>query len=177
MKTRNAFRPHSVPVFAVLGIAFLLSSCANAPAADPSASPPATLPTSATVGPEPSPGIVSPIPTGADASLRIVVKATPEAAEKSSTLVCNGVEPLNGSSVPNPAEACAALQKSGAAVFWPTVPDRSCTMQFGGPQTAQVTGTFRGKPVDKTFSLRDGCAISDWNALSAVLGSSAENGL
>ena len=40
---------------------------------------------------------------------------------------------------------------------------------YGGPQTATVTGTYRGRPVDASFDRTDGCAIDRWNKVDIVL--------
>jgi len=48
--------------------------------------------------------------------------------------------------------------------------DKQCTQQDGGPAQAHVTGTFRGAPIDTTFSRKGGCEIDDWNKLTALLG-------
>lgn len=45
-----------------------------------------------------------------------------------------------------------------------------CTQEYGGPQTAIVTGVVDGVPVDISFSLRYGCEISQWNAAESILG-------
>jgi len=48
--------------------------------------------------------------------------------------------------------------------------DRACTMQYGGPEKAHVTGTVDGKPVDVTIDRADGCGIADYEALFAAFG-------
>ena len=47
---------------------------------------------------------------------------------------------------------------------------RACTEQYGGPETAHVTGTLGGEPVDVTVTRTDGCGIADYAALFAALG-------
>ncbi|MDN5668385.1 MAG: serine protease inhibitor [Renibacterium salmoninarum] len=109
--------------------------------------------------------------------MSILVKATPQDAGKATMLTCSGSTPLENSSVADPAAACAAVQKFGSSMFSPTVPNRQCTMQYGGPQTAQVRGMVNGASVDRSFSLTDGCEIADWNRFAAILDSSADGGL
>jgi hypothetical protein len=53
--------------------------------------------------------------------------------------------------------------------FAPTPRNTACTQQFGGPQTARVTGTLRGETIDATFSREQGCEIARWDAVVAVL--------
>jgi hypothetical protein len=47
---------------------------------------------------------------------------------------------------------------------------RACTEQYGGPETARVTGTLAGEPVDVTVTRTDGCGIADYAELFAALG-------
>lgn len=70
---------------------------------------------------------------------------------------------------PDPDEACAALEANGAEALAPTPPNQPCTLQYGGPQTAQVTGTLRGQPVVSWLSREDGCEIERWDALVGLL--------
>ena len=46
----------------------------------------------------------------------------------------------------------------------------ACTQQFGGPETATVTGTFRGEKVNARFSRENGCEISRWQKVEELLG-------
>lgn len=78
----------------------------------------------------------------------------------------------DGGSHPDPRGACAALERdtrSGQDVFAPAPEDGFCTMQYGGPATAHVTGTWAGRPVDATYDRRDGCQISRWDRLVPLL--------
>ncbi|MFE6482212.1 SSI family serine proteinase inhibitor [Streptomyces sp. NPDC057757] len=77
-----------------------------------------------------------------------------------------------GGSHPDVSGACAALDRGaqwGKDPFAPVPPDALCTMQYGGPATAHVTGTWAGRPVDARFDRGDGCQISRWNALTPLL--------
>ncbi len=68
--------------------------------------------------------------------------------------------------------ACAALQRGtrwGRDTFEPVPPDSLCTMQYGGPATARVTGTWAGRPVDATYDRGDGCEIARWDRLVPLL--------
>ncbi|MGW1556613.1 SSI family serine proteinase inhibitor [Streptomyces sp. NPDC002144] len=73
---------------------------------------------------------------------------------------------------PDVAGACAALDRGthwGRETFAP-VPDGSmCTMQYGGPATAHVTGTWAGRPVDASYSRGDGCEIARWDRMVPLL--------
>jgi hypothetical protein len=48
--------------------------------------------------------------------------------------------------------------------------ERACTLQYGGPEKAHVTGTVDGKPVDVTIDRADGCGIAEYEALFAAFG-------
>jgi hypothetical protein len=48
--------------------------------------------------------------------------------------------------------------------------ERACTLQYGGPEKAHVTGTVEGKAVDVTIDRADGCGIADYEALFAAFG-------
>jgi hypothetical protein len=77
-----------------------------------------------------------------------------------------------GGNHPAAAEACDRLDRMttwGKDTFAPTPPDSLCTMQYGGPATARVTGTWAGRPVDARYDRSDGCEISRWNALVPLL--------
>jgi hypothetical protein len=64
--------------------------------------------------------------------------------------------------LPDPARACRGL----AAVdkpFAPVPKGVACTEIYGGPQVAEVQGTFRGEPVNTRFTRTDGCQIARWD--------------
>ena len=47
---------------------------------------------------------------------------------------------------------------------------RACTELYGGPETAHLTGTLDGEPVDVTITRNNGCGITDYDALFEALG-------
>jgi len=65
--------------------------------------------------------------------------------------------------------ACAAAADLEPADFEPTPGDVACTQLYGGPETAQVTGTLQGEPIDATFSRTDGCEITRWDQVAGLL--------
>ncbi|MFF8031301.1 SSI family serine proteinase inhibitor [Streptomyces sp. NPDC016626] len=78
----------------------------------------------------------------------------------------------SGGSHPDPAGACAAVERNtrwGEDVFAPPPRDAACTLQYGGPATARVTGTWAGRPVDATYDRANGCAIARWDRLVPLL--------
>jgi LysM repeat protein len=51
-----------------------------------------------------------------------------------------------------------------------------CSEDYGGPQSAIITGTVGGRHVNVTVARADGCGIADWEALLALLGDPAREG-
>ncbi|MFE7129729.1 SSI family serine proteinase inhibitor [Streptomyces sp. NPDC057638] len=77
-----------------------------------------------------------------------------------------------GGTHPAAEAACGRLDElaGGEADPFAPVPEGTyCTQQTGGPATARVTGTWRGQPVDATFTQVDGCEISRWQNLEPIL--------
>jgi hypothetical protein len=75
----------------------------------------------------------------------------------------------SGGDHPNPDNACAVLAKHGRTALAAVPRDQMCTQVYGGPQTAHITGTWQGKPVDLRLSRTDGCQIARWDALAGLL--------
>jgi hypothetical protein len=86
-------------------------------------------------------------------------------ASVSWTLVCAGF--VEGTH-PNAETACTHLQGLEEP-FAPIPDDVACTEQYGGPETAHVTGVWGGEPVDLQLSRTNGCTISQWAALGPLL--------
>ncbi|MGC5345093.1 SSI family serine proteinase inhibitor [Streptomyces sp. DT24] len=80
-------------------------------------------------------------------------------------------EPVGGTH-PDPKGACARLAKAadlGDDPFMPVPQDLMCTLQYGGPATAKVSGTWRGREFEASFERSDGCEIGRWNNLRPLL--------
>lgn len=106
-----------------------------------------------------------------NAVLTILIRQNAESAPQHYTLECVDGVPGPASTLPNAESACTVLADVGKKVFFtPPDPDRLCTQQYGGPQTATITGTLDDNDVNSAFSLKDGCEISRWNALEPLLG-------
>ncbi|MFD7815386.1 SSI family serine proteinase inhibitor [Streptomyces sp. NPDC059785] len=78
----------------------------------------------------------------------------------------------DGGDHPDVRGACDRLDRAtrwGASPFAPVPEGRVCTMKYGGPATAHITGTWAGRPVDATYDRGDGCRISRWDALVPLL--------
>lgn len=188
-------RQRAIPVALAIAAAALLAACTPGPGASGSGSTGTTAaPTSApastavptgggtplptTLGPEdltPDPSIsypgAVPTPGQGNAELSILVKATADATPASFTLVCQGGAPAAESNLPTAAAACTALKKNPALLERAPKSGQACTQQYGGPQTATVTGAVDGKAVESSYSLTDGCEISAWDAVRDILGS------
>ncbi|MFJ6074691.1 SSI family serine proteinase inhibitor [Streptomyces sp. NPDC093065] len=73
---------------------------------------------------------------------------------------------------PDPEGACAVVERDtrwGRDTFAPVPEGSVCTMQYGGPATAHVTGVWAGRPVDATYDRRNGCEISRWDGMVPLL--------
>ncbi|MFD8231123.1 SSI family serine proteinase inhibitor [Streptomyces sp. NPDC059696] len=100
--------------------------------------------------------------------LTVTVRGAGGGADGTFELYCDP----DGGSHPDPGGACAALERDtrwGQDVFAPAPEGGFCTMQYGGPATAHVTGTWAGRPVDARYDRRDGCQISRWDRLVPLL--------
>ncbi|UNZ18498.1 SSI family serine proteinase inhibitor [Streptomyces sp. 891-h] len=72
----------------------------------------------------------------------------------------------------SPDRACAALDRAtskGRDPFKPVPKGATCTMIYGGPATAHVTGTWRGRKIDAHFKRTNGCEVARWNSLVPAL--------
>jgi hypothetical protein len=70
---------------------------------------------------------------------------------------------------PEDSQLCRAVAALDAKVFEPTPGNVACTQQYGGPETARVTGTLRGERVDARFSRENGCEIARWEDAAPLL--------
>jgi hypothetical protein len=80
--------------------------------------------------------------------------------DKSADVRCNA---------PEDSEVCRAVAKLKPETFAPTPRDVACTQQYGGPETATVTGTLRGETIDAKFSRENGCEIARWAKVEPLL--------
>jgi hypothetical protein len=79
------------------------------------------------------------------------------------TLTCDPV----GGTHPQPGLACGVLGAKGATAL--PASSGQCAEQYGGPQKARVTGTWRGRAVDSQFTLENACEIRRWTAMIGFL--------
>jgi hypothetical protein len=73
---------------------------------------------------------------------------------------------------PDVAGACRVLDANtrwGRDAFAPVAPGSTCTMLYGGPATAHVTGSWAGRPVDARYDRSNGCEIGRWDRMVPLL--------
>jgi hypothetical protein len=70
---------------------------------------------------------------------------------------------------PTDSQACGAAAGVSAADVKPISGEIACTQLYGGPEEASIKGTIRGQAVDATFKRTDGCEISRWERVKALL--------
>ena len=121
--------------------------------------------------PPPPPSSLTARPDAGRADLAIVVKPSDSEAAIHYTLTCKEGAPTGETNHPFATKACQVVRDNpGVLMPQPRNKEVVCTQQYGGPQTATVTGTVDGVPVDVSFARRDGCEISQWNAAASILG-------
>jgi hypothetical protein len=64
---------------------------------------------------------------------------------------------------PAAARACSRLDALGEDAFKPVPQGVACAQIYGGPEVAEVRGTFRGRRIQTRFSREDACRIERWN--------------
>jgi hypothetical protein len=77
-----------------------------------------------------------------------------------------------GGSLPNAAAACRRLNTLGNRAFAPTPKDVVCADIYGGPQVAEVKGSFEGRLVEARYSRTNACEIERWERVKFLLASS-----
>lgn len=117
----------------------------------------------------PAPGTASGWGSGSGDHLAVSVADSDDPAQNGSyTVRCR---PMGGDH-PSPGRACAALDRATAGgndPFRPVPTRANCTMVYGGPATAHVTGTWHGREVDARFKRSNGCEIDRWEKLVPAL--------
>lgn len=97
--------------------------------------------------------------------LRIALDRGDGSAPQELTLVCDAAA---SGTHPSPQQACEQLERLGSP-FEPLPDGVVCTEQYGGPQSARVTGSWQGQPVDLRLSRIDGCRAAQWDRLGPLL--------
>ncbi|WP_344828798.1 SSI family serine proteinase inhibitor [Actinocorallia longicatena] len=138
-----------------LALTGLLTAAALVAAAGCGSSEKATSGDGATVSPAP-----------AQTELMITLKKSPKAEPVTWTLTC---DPAGGTH-PAAEKACEQLGGVPADVWKPTAAGQACTDIYGGPEQGEVTGTWKGQPVEATFSRKDGCELDRWTKVGDLFG-------
>jgi hypothetical protein len=102
-----------------------------------------------------------------------VIEVDPDAEEGGSeplepaewTLTC---DPAGGDH-PDPEAACTVLEDVDAEILEPVPEDQPCTMIYGGPERAHVSGSLDGSEITAEFSREEGCEMHRWDEMGAVL--------
>jgi Subtilisin inhibitor-like len=143
---RAAIR-HKARVAAILGaLAALTAACGSQGGASHAAS---------TGGAAPKPA----------SSLIVSVAAARGDTPRHWTLTCG--PHAAGGTLPHSAAACAALARAKDP-FAPAPRGIVCSMIDSGPQTASITGIWRGTRVASAYSRLDSCETARWNKLRTV---------
>ena len=111
-------------------------------------------------------GAAAPVaePVATDLKITVWPQGRDKGESDTYTLTCS---PARGS-MPRATAACTELLKL-TRPFRPVPPDTFCTDQYGGPQQALVTGTFKGARVWARFSATNGCQIARAKRVSFLL--------
>jgi Subtilisin inhibitor-like len=72
----------------------------------------------------------------------------------------------DGGTQPEPQKACERLADLGDEAFAPVPDGVGCTQIYGGPQVAEVRGTFQGEQVQARFNRTNGCEIQRWDRVA-----------
>jgi Subtilisin inhibitor-like len=94
--------------------------------------------------------------TTADLQISVSIRGS-EAPTQMWTLQC----PAGGGTLPDADEACRKLGEIEDP-FAPVPEGTACTQIFGGPEIADVSGTFNGQTIDTQFSRGNGCELERW---------------
>ncbi|WP_030682417.1 SSI family serine proteinase inhibitor [Streptomyces rimosus] len=160
----------TVSITATTALALTGPVAAAAPAA-PAAPPATAAPTGVADIAVGSPSTTAPIPLLSRSSdhLTITVSDSGKTAKDGTyELYCH---PARGthSDARGACDKLDSLTRWGKDLFAGVPKDSKCTMQYGGPATARVTGTWAGRTVNAQFKRTDGCEIGRWDRFVPVL--------
>ncbi|HWH33672.1 MAG TPA: hypothetical protein VNU01_13460 [Egibacteraceae bacterium] len=154
MITTSRSRAVAIAAAALL-LALLTSACGDPPATDPG-----------------DDAIVPPGEMPAQTAVDVTVDNGD--GQASFRLVCDDAPRFEGEAGErDAAAACDALLQAKDRLVTLSDPDREpemCTEQYGGPETAAITGTVEGEQVDVAIDRTNGCGIGDWERLQPLLG-------
>lgn len=74
-----------------------------------------------------------------------------------------------GGDHPDSAAACEKLAELSPDAFAEVPEDQACTHIYGGPETADVSGTVDGTEIDTEFNKSGGCEMERYETLGPIL--------
>lgn len=127
-------------------------------------------------GEEDDPGAARPPATtttpAGEIALTVELDEGPGGKRTTGELTCRGGEASASGALFDgkaPAALCAQAHELTGLLTTQPAQDRMCTQIYGGPETARVTGTIGGEPVDRRFARTNGCEIADFDAAAGLL--------
>jgi hypothetical protein len=114
----------------------------------------------------PSPPAGPPSPATVVGVLQVEQSGGPGAAVLHWSLTCTADGAAGD--LPHADQACRDL-RGLTDPFAPVPADAVCSQLYGGPQSARVTGSWRGRPVDLRLSRTDGCRTAQWDRVGRLL--------
>jgi hypothetical protein len=98
----------------------------------------------------------------ASSSSNLMISYHPSASSQVTFKVSCLARSISGTH-PNKKAICAAIAKQGTRLFAPVPTGIACSQIYGGPETATITGTVKGRKINSAFSRTDGCQVARWN--------------
>ena len=156
MTTTSRFRAAATAA-AFLLLVLALSACGDPPADEPDDGAGALLP-----------------PDQQPSQTALDVAIDDGQTQTSFRLVCDDAPRFEGDAGDrDPKAACDAVAAAKDRLVELSDPNREpemCTEQYGGPETATITGTVEGEQVQAQVDRANGCGISTWDSLQPLLG-------
>jgi len=112
-----------------------------------------------------------PYPQPSQTLLEITIKSDGTNVSATYILECSDGSVVPTSTLPMPSVACDELEDHPNVLTPSLDPATPCTEIYGGPQRAEISGTFNGQPIDSEFSRSNGCLISQWDDAEFLFGS------
>ena len=105
--------------------------------------------------------------------LQVEVRPTAGGPPQTAGLTCDGADRGTGflAAAGAAMAACASVDDHGGAALLrdPHPVGQVCSMIYGGPETAVVTGTIDGQTIAAHLNRADGCGTAAWATLRPLL--------
>ena len=102
------------------------------------------------------------------ASLEIAVDRGPTMSSVEATLRCSKTATATGFLRGKAEAACDSVDRH-RTVLLPPAPDRLCGQQYGGPESATISGSVASTSLERHVDRQNSCGIADWAALRPLL--------